>query len=357
MSGDLDKALAANQQLFDFATKKNYTYAEAWSRYLRGLIHFYGNDLEKAIDCFGQAIEQKHVLHTRAVADSMAGLVFSFQAARQSDRAGESMQRFFEYADGLDDPANSTIAHSCNTRLLIMRGETQTAIDWLRRPPPPIENMVWWLEIPAVTHCRALLADGSEESFEKAETTLGELLQLNQDNHNTCQTIQMMPLLAMVYQKQGRLDEALTVLKQAVDLATPGRWIRPFVELGFPMADLLKRMIKKNIADDFIDKLLNAIDSVESEAVPDISDPDTPLPHPPVSPSPIPAPQPLVEPLTNREMEVLELLKRRLQTKEIAEQLFISTETVKSHLKNIYQKLDAGNRRKAVEKAKKLGII
>ena len=65
----------------------------------------------------------------------------------------------------------------------------------------------------------------------------------------------------------------------------------------------------------------------------------------------------LIEPLTNRELEVLELLAQRLQNKEIAEKLFVSPATVKSHLESIYQKLNVNKRREAIDKAHKLGIL
>lgn len=69
------------------------------------------------------------------------------------------------------------------------------------------------------------------------------------------------------------------------------------------------------------------------------------------------APQPLVEALTNRESEVLELLAGRLYDKEIADRLCISVATVKTHISHILQKLDVGNRRAAAEKARELGLI
>jgi ATP/maltotriose-dependent transcriptional regulator MalT/ActR/RegA family two-component response regulator len=67
--------------------------------------------------------------------------------------------------------------------------------------------------------------------------------------------------------------------------------------------------------------------------------------------------QPQAEPLTNRELDVLELLARRLTNQEIADKLFIAPTTVKGHLKSIYQKLDVNKRREAVEKAQKIGIL
>jgi ATP/maltotriose-dependent transcriptional regulator MalT len=103
--------------------------------------------------------------------------------------------------------------------------------------------------------------------------------------------------------------------------------------------------------------------------VPEATDHESPSPpHPTTQPPEIPAsssssnsafqsPQPMVEPLTNRELDVLDLLAQRLSNKEIAEKLFLSTTTVKGHLQNIYGKLNVKKRREAVEKAHTLGIL
>jgi len=137
-----------------------------------------------------------------------------------------------------------------------------------------------------------------------------------------------------------------------------GRWISkvlPFpgvllTDTRPPMADLLIRLHNQNVSVDYIEKLLAAFRDDEQVVVSEVSENRI------ASASPL-SPQPLAEPLTNREIDILELLEQRLQTKEIAEKMFISPETVKSHLKNIYQKLDVRNRRQAVERAVELGIL
>ena len=112
----------------------------------------------------------------------------------------------------------------------------------------------------------------------------------------------------------------------------------------------MNRLLEKNIAVDYIGKLLVAFGVDEQVVAPGQSDAQTDSAWSRKS-------QPLIEPLTNRELEILELLAQRLQNKEIAEKPFVSIETVKTHLNNIYQKLNVNNRRQAVERAKNLGIL
>jgi len=161
---------------------------------------------------------------------------------------------------------------------------------------------------------------------------------------------------------------ALERLTAALNLAEPGGCIRLFVDLGPQMADLLKQLIDQNVAVGYIGRILDAFKEDAHKAVLDASDPDGPSSHNRFSSSSsnsafrIPnsdlhTSQPLVEPLTNRELDVLAMLAHRLSNKEIAAKLFISPETVKKHLNNIYGKLSVSNRRQAVEKAETLGIL
>jgi len=106
--------------------------------------------------------------------------------------------------------------------------------------------------------------------------------------------------------------------------------------------------VENDITNDAVEHSLAAFREDEQAVVPQAAD----QPLRPSTPS-----QPLVEPLTNRELDVLELLAQRLSNKEIADKLFISTTTVKSHIQNIYGKLNVSKRREAVEKAMKIGIL
>ncbi len=135
------------------------------------------------------------------------------------------------------------------------------------------------------------------------------------------------------------------------------------------MADLLKQLIKQNVAVKYIGRILAAFRQDENRSVLDATDKNDSPSHPPLSPpvlrslqseegSPgLTASQTLADPLANRELDVLELLGQRLQNKEIAAKLFISLETVKKHLNNIYGKLRVSDRREAVEKARSLGNL
>lgn len=349
LSGRLSDALLTNQQLYIFSHKRKYLYAESWSVYLKALIHFYRHNLDEAITHFGQAKDNKYILHTRAAVDSMVGLALAYQAKGMSDRAGETLQELVDYVIPLDDPVYSMITQLAQIRLSIMQGVKYFPTHLLQQVPSAAENMIWWLENPILTHCRILLVEGSRQDLEDAENILKEILQQNQENHNTCQRIQILSLLAMVFKKQDQDDEALETLQQSLTLAERGGWVWPFMELGQPMEESLQQLQGKNVSTDFVGDLLVAFRG-DMEKVPVESDASE-------HPAPIkPASSHITESLTSREKEILELLVQGKPNKEIADKLFVSIYTVKSHLKNVYQKLEVNSRLQAVAKANALGV-
>jgi len=356
ISGELTVAARFNRQLMDAAAHNAVATFIAWSSYNQGLIHFCRNELDMAIHYFSQAIENNYLMLRRADADCMAGLAVAYQATQQTDKATATLERLYEFIQPFDDLTLTDIAHSCGTRLSLMKGETAFVSDVLSiNKASQTDAMAIWLEVPVITQCRALIAEGSDNCLQEVEKKLQELLRLNQAHHNTCQMIRIMALQALAIHRQGRLDESLDVLEQAVAMAEPDGWIRPFVEPGSPMINLLKGLQKRNVAVDYIKKLLSAFGDDKQVGGPEAADRPSASAYKPLRPSA--PPQPLVEPLTNRELDVLELLAQRLQNKEIADKLFVSTETVKAHLKNIYQKLNVSKRREAVSRAMDLGIL
>ena len=152
-----------------------------------------------------------------------------------------------------------------------------------------------------------------------------------------------MVLETLALERQGRRDEALERLAEALDLAVPGGWLRPFAEAGQAMVELLARLPQRAQDRRFLAQLHQAShEPGGSREAPDRNEGVL---------------QPLVEALTNRELDVLELLAQRLYDKEIAAALSITVGTVRTHVKHIYGKLEVSNRREAVAKAGELGLL
>jgi len=168
--------------------------------------------------------------------------------------------------------------------------------------------------------------------------------------HSTRVLIDVLVLEARVHVAQGDESQALEKLAEALALAEPGGFIRPFLEQGPKMANLLGHLAKQNPRPGYAGRILEAFGSGKTESSGDRSDDRS------RSRSSLPD-EPLIQPLTNREIEVLRKLAKGLSNNKIASSLFISPETVKKHLHNIFRKLDVKNRQQALISAKSIGIL
>jgi LuxR family maltose regulon positive regulatory protein len=350
--GELPRTRVEAQRLLRVSKAHKMGLAEAWSWYFLGWSHLHAEELEAALFHFAKAVDRRYVLEPRAAVDALAGLVLTQQLMRLDAEAAESCRRLQEFASELQKHNFLSVAQSCQARLSVLRGDVNLAVEWGRsfNELPAEAEVFMWLEAPSITQARVLIADGTRQNLLKAAELLRTTRDLCEARRFKCQIIEVAVLQSMALEKLRRSDEALTALEEAVSLAEPAGWVRPFVELGSPMADLLRRLLRQNVAVEYVNKLLAAFGDFETKPVQDASESESHL----VTPARL---QPLVEPLTNRELDILDLLAQRFQNKEIADKLFISPETVKTHLNNIYQKLNVTNRRNAVEKAKSMGIL
>ena len=175
-------------------------------------------------------------------------------------------------------------------------------------------------------------------------SALDEKLRLAEEADRADQVIKLLVLQALAWQAEGQIAQAMMRLEQALALATPLGYTLTFVQHGAPMEVLLREAAACGIAVAYVDRLLSAL---AGEA---IASPTRPLAHHP--------PQPLLlEPLSERELEVLRLLSSSLTGPQIADQLSISVGTFRSHTKSIYGKLGAHSRIEAIERARDLDLV
>ena len=135
---------------------------------------------------------------------------------------------------------------------------------------------------------------------------------------------------------EGDIPAALAALQRALTLAEPEGYLRIFVDEGAPIASLLRTAAKKGIAAGYVRRLLGAFAQTDDRR---------------------PANQGLIEPLSERELDVLRLLGTDLDGPDIARELTVSLNTVRTHTKNIYAKLGVNNRRAAVRRAEELHLL
>lgn len=178
----------------------------------------------------------------------------------------------------------------------------------------------------------------AQDRLEEAFGLLERLLKEAKEGGRIATVIQVLMIQALARDAQGDTTQALTALERALSLAKPGGYVRIFVDEGPPMAKLLRQAASHGISPDYAGKLLAAFKSSSTKGQPTVA-------------------QPLIEPLSKRELEVLRLFKTELSGPEIARELVVALSTVRYHTKNIYSKLGVNSRRAAVQRAEELSLL
>lgn len=262
------------------------------------------------------------------------------------------------------------------TRVWVAQGRVDEALDWAREQNLSAHDDLSYLrEFEHITLARVLLAhsqrDRADLSLREAMVLLERLLQAAeagaQGAPRTGSVIEILMLQALAHQLEGDMPAALAPLKRALTLAGGPTgaegYVRMFVDEGEPMR-LLIAECRVRIVDarqrTYLDKLLSAFgEPTRARETSLVNHPSQPISNGVLRPlrEQQSAISNLVEPLSERELDVLRLLRTDLSGPEIARQLMVSLNTMHTHTKNIYSKLGVNNRRAAVRRAEELTLF
>ncbi len=344
MVGDLQDMAQTAHQSIKLSQDGGSPYILNWAYFHLGQVCYQQNDLTAAERHFAAVVQQPYLAYGDCYAYSACGLAAIHQIQARPDEARTVLQAAAAFFVETGNTWLLSLIQAFQAEIALKQGHNSEARRWAAQldPIPPMTppyGFFW----PHLTLVKIWLAQDTPAGRHQAADLLEKAKEFVETTHNTRFLIEVLALQALLNDTQGDPQTAAEFLAQALDLAQPGGFIRLFIDLGPPLARLVVRLTSDDQdRQPYIQRLLAAFE--QEKPPPYLTGSDG------VS-------QPLIEPLTDRELEVLDLLAQRLSDKEIAKRLVISPVTVKSHCRNIFGKLNVNKRRQAVLRARKLGLL
>jgi len=270
------------------------------------------------------------------------------QASGDSDGSIRSIQKARQLAADLS-PWYVARSTAWEAHLRLIQGDLTFAHQWVVDQDLIFDDEVEFQDFEThLTIVRTLIANGRQLSTSESLLALNQASKMLDRMRSTAERsgagrclIEIFILASLVQHALDETGRALSTLKKALALAEPEAFVRIFVDEGEPVRILLCELEKHKHSVPYARKVLQSMDAqVEVRTTAEVNSTEC-----------------LTEPLSEREIEVLHLLATHLSGTEIADQLFIATSTVRSHIKNIYSKLRVHSRTEAVEKAREIGFL
>jgi len=311
-------------------------------------LHYEHNDLKSATQC----------LLTSQSLGELAGLPqnpYRWRAAMarirvaQGDLEGalDLLDRAQRVYDGNFSPNVRPVA-TRRIRVWVAQGRLGEALAWACEQELSVDNELSYMrEFDHITLARVLLAccyqsDHAGDSFSKVVGLLERLLKAAEAGGRKGSVIEILVLQALAYHAQGDLPAALLSLQRALALAEPEGYIRMFLDEGEPMRLLIEKQAREGYQPiGYVNKLLAAF------LQPMV------LPHSAVSNQK----SAMIEPVSERELEILRLIAQGLSNREIGARLFLALDTVKGHNRRLFDKLQVNSRTEAIARARELGLL
>jgi LuxR family maltose regulon positive regulatory protein len=350
LEADLVQLEQTAQEQFKLSMEIKLTESMQIAKYFLGICHYCRNDLDSAEGHLAAVVRPTNAGNIFNFTHSAFALALVYQSQDRPSKAREIHQMVVKHSLETGHMDMLQVANAFGAELAVRQGNFAEVSHWEKTFDPLPFRPTHRFYMPQLTLAKVFLVKGTPESHERAVTLLIQLHEFFTTTHNTRFLIDVLALQSLLYDARGDEPKAMLALGRAITLAEPGGFIRPFLDLGPKMADLLSRLTKQNMAIQYVGQLLVAFRKEATFTVSMASEAQPLIPLPSSHPH-------LDETLTKRELEILALLAQRLQNREIADKLFISPETVKRHTINIYGKLNVHTRQEAVTRANDLGLL
>jgi len=348
MQGRLHQAAETFHEAIEFKYRRTdikIPYASTASIYLANILREW-NELEAAMVHLEEGIEIGIPAQmVDAVASGHAVMACVYLAQGELDAAIAACQkaeRLIKDVPDLEAEATAIMFES-RIKLLLAQNNLSEAQRLVQDKGLSVNDEIKsFHDSTYIVFARVLIYQGRQNPDERylsdADDLLTRMLELTRSVGCMREVIMILMLKALAFEAQGMRDRASSLLEEAITLAEPEGYVRTFVDEGEPMRELLRRIASRSVEQEYVGRLLAAFEYRKAEKGAAVS-------------------QPLIEPLSNRELEVLRLLKTDLSGPEIAQELMVSLNTMRTHTKNIYSKLGVNNRRTAVHQAEELNLI
>lgn len=312
------------------------------------------NDLEPACAHLSESIElfQKWG-ETTMIPEGYAFLSRVKQAQGDIDGAIELIELAKRLAQDYNMSQMIPRISGIQARLWVRDGRLEEATRWMNESGKGVDDdfshlTFRILRFEYVSLARVLTAVGE---IDKALHLFDRLLEVAEPSGRIGGLIEILVCRAIALQNQGKMDLAMEDFRRALSLGKPEGFIRSFLAEGPPLPLLLATALEEDlkrpqktpypVSTEYVRNLLTAFEGSAKAQQQKGKKPE----------------QPLAEPLSERELEVLELLESGLSNREIGEALYVAVNTIKTHIRNIYGKLGVRSRTQAVARAKDLGLL
>ena len=349
VQGRLREAVSAYRQSLQLAVSRGMPFFSGASDLYRGLSELLceQGDLEAAA---------QHLLTAQQLGEQGAQIGWPHRLCVAQARMKESQGDLAGAVVLLDEAERQYVRNplpdrpvaALKARTWVRQGRLSEALTWVREQNlSPDDDLSYLHEFEHLTLARVLIAryktDRVDGDLHAALGLLARLLQAAEEGGRYGSVIEILVLQSLAYQAQGNQPRARASLERALALAEPEGYVRIFVDEGEMMRLLIEQQSRnrENPLSGYADKLLAAFTQP-------VAAPESAVIHQKSG---------MIEPLSERELEVLRLLRSELSGPEIAQQLIVSLNTLRTHTKNIFNKLGVNNRRAAIRRAEELDLF